>query len=141
MTAPSVAAVLLADLAAAGVRLAVEGDRLRFTPRAAATPDLIERLRKHKAEVIAVMTAPPTAPAESAFGPEERRARLMEDVGMWPERLRRAYGARPGAAAEAGQPIDLGSPAESAAREEAEVAAGWHRGWPARKSKPPEGAS
>lgn len=48
---PAVAA-LLADLAARGVELAVEGGRLRYRPRAAVTGLLAERLKEHKADLL-----------------------------------------------------------------------------------------
>ncbi len=46
-------AQLLADLNARGIKLAPHGDRLRFSPRGAMTPELAERLRTHKVEVLA----------------------------------------------------------------------------------------
>ncbi|MFM9995528.1 MAG: hypothetical protein ACKVU4_06960 [Phycisphaerales bacterium] len=71
---------------------------------------------------------------------EARRGRLVDDISMWPDSARRAYRDRLRAAEAAGHPIDLGLPAESAAREAAEIAAGWHNGWPKRKPKPAGGA-
>ena len=46
------AAAVLYDLAAAGVTIAAQGDRLRFWPRSAVGPDLLTRLRDHKAELL-----------------------------------------------------------------------------------------
>ena len=48
-------AQLLLDLAARGIRLEASGDRLRFHPRSAVTPELIERLRDHKESLLAVL--------------------------------------------------------------------------------------
>ncbi|NQT39186.1 MAG: hypothetical protein HQ581_16935 [Planctomycetes bacterium] len=70
---------LLMDLVRLGIKLEAHGDRLRYHPQGAMTPDLIDRLRTHKAELLAalrsavdpdgVATAPVTGePAES--GPE-----------------------------------------------------------------------
>jgi len=39
------AADLLTDLAKRGIELVARGDRLRYRPRSALTPDLAERLR------------------------------------------------------------------------------------------------
>ncbi len=38
---------LLADLQQRGVRLEAHGDRLRYRPRSALTPDLAGRLKEH----------------------------------------------------------------------------------------------
>lgn len=48
---PTVAALLL-DLAARGVELSPEGDRLRYRPRSAVSPALVERIRAHKQELL-----------------------------------------------------------------------------------------
>ncbi|MEX0642334.1 MAG: hypothetical protein WD468_06520 [Pirellulales bacterium] len=47
---------LLAELGRLGVRLKVDGDRLRFSPQSAVTPELVERLKTHKAELIALVS-------------------------------------------------------------------------------------
>ncbi len=46
---------LLADLARLGIEVIAHGDRLRYGPRSAMTPDLAERLRTHKAELLAIL--------------------------------------------------------------------------------------
>lgn len=46
---------LLAELARLGVRLEADGERLRYAPRAALTPELAERLREHKPAVLAYL--------------------------------------------------------------------------------------
>jgi hypothetical protein len=52
---PNPLEMLLADLAAHGVELQAHGDRLRFHPRATVTPALAERLKLHKAELLAIL--------------------------------------------------------------------------------------
>ncbi len=42
---------LLAELTRRGIRLRFEGDLLQYHPRSAMTPDLLERVRAHKAEL------------------------------------------------------------------------------------------
>lgn len=56
------AQAILCDLQALGVRLEVHGGRLRFHPRDAVGPDVLARLREHKAELLAIPAAP-AAPA------------------------------------------------------------------------------
>ena len=49
------AARLIADLTNMGIRLEVQGDRLRYSPRSAVTPTLIERMKARKAELLAIL--------------------------------------------------------------------------------------
>ena len=49
---------LLADLARRGIRLESCGERLRYSPRSAVTPDLVERLTTHKAELLVWLQSP-----------------------------------------------------------------------------------
>jgi len=46
---------LLTDLGRLGVELVADGDRLRYRPQSALTPDLADRLRSHKAELLAIL--------------------------------------------------------------------------------------
>jgi hypothetical protein len=46
---------LRTDLHALGVTLAADGDRLRFCPRDKVTPELLQRLRTHKAELLGML--------------------------------------------------------------------------------------
>ena len=46
---------LMADLDRRGIRLEADGDRLRFSPRSAMTPDLVERMKTHKNELLALL--------------------------------------------------------------------------------------
>ena len=46
---------IIQDLRRRGVELQAAGDRLRFRPAGAIPPDLLERLREHKAEIIAAL--------------------------------------------------------------------------------------
>ncbi len=52
-------AELLAHLDRLGVRLEADGDRLRYYPRSTLTPELIARLKAHKGDVLAMLTATP----------------------------------------------------------------------------------
>ncbi len=61
------AADLLLELDRLGVRLQADGDKLRFNPRSAVTPDMLARLKVHKAELLALLrngAAVVAAPAE-----------------------------------------------------------------------------
>jgi hypothetical protein len=64
------AAKLLLDLSRLGIRLEAHGDRLRYFPRSALTPDLLGRLKTHKAELLALLRPTPEVvkpdPKESA---------------------------------------------------------------------------
>lgn len=51
------AADLLAELRQRGIELVARGDRLRYRPRAAVTPDLAERLRAHKGALLTILAA------------------------------------------------------------------------------------
>lgn len=53
---------LLADVARLGIKLEAHGDRLRYCPRSAVTPELIEHLTAHKAELLAMLPTPRMAP-------------------------------------------------------------------------------
>lgn len=53
------AAELLLDLDRRGIRLEAHGDRLRYSPRSALTPDLLARLKAHKAELLAMLRPAP----------------------------------------------------------------------------------
>jgi hypothetical protein len=49
------AAELLQELNQMGVRLEVVGERVRYWPKDALTPDLLDRLRSHKFELLAML--------------------------------------------------------------------------------------
>ena len=49
------AARLMTDLAQLGIRIEAHGDRLRYSPRSALTPDLADRMKVHKAELLAIL--------------------------------------------------------------------------------------
>jgi hypothetical protein len=88
---PTPLGVLLADLSARGIALRADGDRLRFRPRSAA-PELVERLRTHKAELLGLLQGAdgPAAEADAiirhvrAAGDNDLADRLAE---AWEERL------------------------------------------------------
>jgi len=47
----------MADLARLGIKLEADGDRLRYSPRSAVTPELAKRMKAHKAELLALLLA------------------------------------------------------------------------------------
>jgi hypothetical protein len=70
----STAVVLLAELAARGIELRAEGEQVQFRPIAAMTPELAERVKQHKSEVLALLNETPTGEdAESRADREIRR--------------------------------------------------------------------
>ena len=48
---------LLSELRRRGLELQVRGDRLRYRPRSALTPDLAQRVQAHKVELLALLAA------------------------------------------------------------------------------------
>jgi len=50
---------LMVDLTRLGIRLEANGDRLRYSPRLAVTPELADRMKAHKDELLAILTADP----------------------------------------------------------------------------------
>ena len=57
------AAELLRELRRRGVKLTVNGDRLRYeAPRGALTPELLEAMRQHKPELMRMLARPPIPP-------------------------------------------------------------------------------
>ena len=65
------AETLIAEFQALGVELKPAGDKIRFRPASVVPADLREKLRAHKAEVLAVLTSPgsvePARPVPSAL--------------------------------------------------------------------------
>lgn len=55
---------LVATLQARGVELVPAGDRLRFRPGEAVTPEERDALRRHKAEVLRLLTVPEPLPLD-----------------------------------------------------------------------------
>ena len=53
----------MADLVQMGIRLEAHGDRLRYSPRSAVTPNLANRMKAHKGELLAILRRDPDAPA------------------------------------------------------------------------------
>lgn len=46
---------LLVDLTRLGIRLEARGDRLRYHPRSAVTPDVADQMKTHKGELLAML--------------------------------------------------------------------------------------
>ncbi len=49
------AAQLMNELAQRGIRIEASGDRLRYSPRSAVTPDLADRMKAHKGELLTIL--------------------------------------------------------------------------------------
>lgn len=79
MTAtPSPVSLLLVELARRGIELRAAGDRLRYRPRSAMTPDLADRLAAHRGDLLAILAAADVAAGDAAapaptYTPQERR--------------------------------------------------------------------
>ena len=73
------AAAVLADLKHAGATVTVEGDNLRVTAPVAVPVEVLDRLRAHKAEVVALLSRRKPEPAADAMSREwaEGFARLQ----------------------------------------------------------------
>ncbi len=54
---PAPVAVLLVELIRRGIEICAAGDRLRYRPRSAMTPDLADRLAAHRAGLLAILAA------------------------------------------------------------------------------------
>lgn len=48
---------LMIDLAARGIQLEARGDRLRYSPKTAMTPELNARVKTHKSALLAILSA------------------------------------------------------------------------------------
>ena len=59
---------LLENLSRLGIELVAHGDRLRYRPRSAVTADLLERLKVHRDELLAILRAS-GAPGEATTAP------------------------------------------------------------------------
>ena len=57
------AAELMTDLARLGIRIEAQGNRLRYSPRSAVTPEIADRMRAYKGELLAILRRDPEAPA------------------------------------------------------------------------------
>lgn len=72
------AATLMLELLARGARLRMAGDRLQFSPRSSVTGDLLERLRAHKGDLLAIVKAT----GGDTYQVEERSAIHQFDAGI-----------------------------------------------------------
>ena len=75
---------LIADLARLGIRLETHVDRLRYSPRSAVTPDLAERMKAHKRELLVILQtggAPaPLAPIVKTSVPADGKWHTIYDI-------------------------------------------------------------
>ena len=75
---------LLADSARLGIRLEAHGDRLRYAPRSAVTPDLADRLKAHKGELLAILRQEAPVPDVVLTDAAEGHC---DDLDLWAEDL------------------------------------------------------
>lgn len=61
---------ILSELVRRGVHLEVAGDKLRWRPKEAVTPELVEVLKQWKTEIIAALTGSKTTGLGQCPGPE-----------------------------------------------------------------------
>jgi len=57
----------MTDLARLGIRIETHGNRLRYSPRLAVTPDLADRMKAHKGELLAILRPKTEAPDDQRF--------------------------------------------------------------------------
>ena len=68
------AAELVGDLNRLGVGLAAKGEKLRYWPRSAVTPDLADRLRVHKSALLAILRTEASMPRQGETESNPRSA-------------------------------------------------------------------
>jgi hypothetical protein len=76
-------AALLSQLSAAGIELWADGDRLKFRPIAAMTPELISVATEHKAELLKALRGEDGNYMESYAASEARR--FQHAAIPWPD--------------------------------------------------------
>jgi hypothetical protein len=78
---PQTLTELLAELSRRGIQIVPRGERLRYRPRSALTPDLLKRLKTHKGELLTILR-PFETPGEPDLAPaadRPERARSREE--------------------------------------------------------------
>ena len=137
------ASELLLDLGRLGVRLEVDGERLRFHPRSTVSPDLLSRLKTHKAELLAMLRPTPEAtPAPPVATPDVATPDVENAFSDWV--LRPDANGRIGLEAPSLPEVDrwwATSPWEGVPRAPDAPATKPHcsDGWPPNTIVPPEG--
>ena len=87
---------LLTDLARRGIELEARGDRLRFRPKMAMSPGLIDRLKAHKPAILAALRGgwlPPTRPdgaADDSVAPSSPAVEVPHELSL-DERIQAGY--------------------------------------------------
>ena len=72
------AADLLLDLSRLGIRLEADGERLRYFPRSVLTPNLLGRLKAHKAELLTMLRPAPSTKPEPEIAPHRPVQKLQK---------------------------------------------------------------
>ncbi|MHB8210870.1 MAG: TubC N-terminal docking domain-related protein [Acidithiobacillus sp.] len=80
---PMAASSLLAELRAEGFTLTAEGSRLRVAPADSLTDELRQRIKEHRAEIVALLAAESTPAVRSAtdMPPQPRKCSTGQ---IWP---------------------------------------------------------
>ena len=74
-------ATILRDLQALGITLRAQGDKLRFHPRDAMTPELLAGIRDHKQDLLRLLTEPTPAPGCGSPGGDDHDTQALGCVG------------------------------------------------------------
>ncbi|MCH7872620.1 MAG: hypothetical protein IID33_13055 [Planctomycetes bacterium] len=74
----SAAVELLKELGRRGVVVEARGDRLRYRPRSVVSPELADRIRSHKAELLSILTV--ERPAAASSPPTESKFRFTSEI-------------------------------------------------------------
>ena len=79
---------LLTDLTRLGIQLEAHGDGLRYSPRSAVTPYLVERIKTHKPALLAILRyeAHPCADCGCAIGWRNEKGVICGNCHSQPER-------------------------------------------------------
>lgn len=77
---------LVLDLGRLGIRLEADGERLRYYPQSTLTPDLLDRLKAHKADLLAALRPTPKSaalskpPSEAPSKPTKAACRCVSEA-------------------------------------------------------------
>lgn len=76
---------LLSDLSRLGIKLEACDDRLRYFPQSAASPELLNRLKTHKADLLAILPQATASPEVSLGDPKAIWNAVLDRLESDPE--------------------------------------------------------